>query len=536
MAKKKNINIFIVDDDLDAVIGILRNKVGQKGFEFSGTKDFTCKSVLEGIAKQKSCTILFLDIQDSISGDDEAGIRLFHNLCNNEAWKEKKGSVQIVFFSNANTVKNLYKAVKSEDKKDGAELFYLSGYLGKKALFSCNDEAIGVLLKADNQAKYYKKNPILADPIINECELLHHPNNESMKKLIEKAYLAGKCHETVLILGETGTGKELLAKFIFYVTENADEKNGSGGFLPLNIGAQPTSGNLQYTELFGAKMGAFNDCPKDRKGVFEKATCIGNKKGATVFLDEIGDAHETIQTALLRVIQEGEIIPLGGFDTEDNEEVKKEVVFRLITATNVDIQEKIKSKVFRLDLYHRISTIEMRIPPLRVRKIDIPVLAYHFVEKMNEEYNKDNSPGKDKYFTEEELKQFEKMLKNYDWPGNVRELEKIIRHLYVMSPGMKLEIKNIRNVLEKMISISATECNRTPEEIFNDLHKTPLSFNKVKSLYGDYKTFEICKLIIEKYKGIRSKTKRMTEELFKNANVTNIAKWYDEARKGFDTK
>ncbi|MBC8549245.1 MAG: sigma-54-dependent Fis family transcriptional regulator, partial [Candidatus Brocadiales bacterium] len=528
---QRKINVFIVDDKLPRVLSDLED-VKEHGFEFKGTTNFNCESVFEAI---KDCTILLLDIEDG--EDRDAGIKLFHKLCEDDTWKEKEGSVQIVFFSNTDTVANLYKLVKSKKK---AERFYLSGYLGKRELYDCNDEAIDVLRMADSNAKHYKEYPNLADPIINACELLHHPNNKTMKKLIERAYLAGKCQETVLILGETGTGKELLAKFIYEVMQSENREKiclrGCDGLLNCNIGAVPTEGNLQYIELFGALKESFNGCTEDRMGIFEKASkeitmgnIIDRKNGCTIFLDEIGEAHKTVQVALLRAIQENEIIPVGGFAT-NKENVEIPVKFRLIAATNVDIHEKIKSNEFRLDLYHRISTIEIRIPPLRERKEDIPLLVFHFVNKLNgiNEYNK--SVGNEKYITENGIRKFMEKFKDYDWPGNVRELEKVIRYLYVMSLGTELDINNINDISDNMISGSATASTLTSEQIYDDLKKNPCALPKLKKDHLITNLVKVVELFISEHGALSDKNDNKSRAIFTQKSTT-VRGWYNENKK-----
>lgn len=202
---------------------------------------------------------------------------------------------------------------------------------------------------------------------------------------------------TVLISGESGTGKELVAKAIHALSARKNKP-----FVAINCGAIPE--NLQESELFGYVKGAFTGADSDKKGILEYA------EGGTVFLDEIGDMAFSTQVKILRAIQENEIRRVG--DTK-----VKTINFRLIAATNKDLDEEIKNGRFREDLYYRINVIPINIPPLRKRKKDILLLVEHFLKK----YNSQNQNHVKRL-----SKRTKAMLMNYDWPGNVRELENVI--------------------------------------------------------------------------------------------------------------
>jgi two-component system response regulator HupR/HoxA len=202
---------------------------------------------------------------------------------------------------------------------------------------------------------------------------------------------------TVLLIGETGTGKELIAKAIHYNSQRKDKL-----FLAQNCAALPDT--LLESELFGHTKGAYTGATTDKKGLFELAD-----KG-TLFLDEINDTSPAMQQRLLRVLQEGEILPLG------SEKITK-VDVRVISATNVDLQQSIQDGKFREDLYYRLNVFPIRIPPLRERKSDIPLLSQHFVEKYSIKMGKRISGISDDAIN---------YLANLDFPGNVRELENLI--------------------------------------------------------------------------------------------------------------
>ncbi len=211
---------------------------------------------------------------------------------------------------------------------------------------------------------------------------------------------------SVLIQGDTGTGKELLAKVIHYNSALKDKP-----FIAENCGA--LSENLLESELFGHVKGAFTGAISDKKGLFELAD------GGTVFLDEIADMPHAMQTKLLRVLQEGQVRPVGGSHYQ-------EVDFRLITSSNRDLMEEVKKGNFRDDLYYRVQVFPIKLPPLRKRKEDIPLLATHFLEKLAEKLNQPVAR-----LTPWALD----LLVQFDWPGNVRELENEIERALTLAGG-----------------------------------------------------------------------------------------------------
>ena len=204
---------------------------------------------------------------------------------------------------------------------------------------------------------------------------------------------------TVLITGETGTGKDLVARTI-----HANSPRCNNPFISINCSTTPE--NLQESEFFGHVKGAFTDANENKKGLFESA-----HKG-TIFLDEIGDASLATQLKLLRFLEDGEIRRVG-----ENTSIHIDV--RLITATNKNLSKAIEEKEFREDLYYRIAVVEINIPPLRERKDDIPLLAEHFLRTYSGRLGK-----KINNISQQALA----LLMQYDWPGNVRELQSVIRH------------------------------------------------------------------------------------------------------------
>lgn len=222
---------------------------------------------------------------------------------------------------------------------------------------------------------------------------------------------------TVLIEGETGTGKELFARAIHNLGRRKNEP-----FIAVNCGALPDT--LLESELFGYKAGAFTDAKRDKPGRFALA------KGGTIFLDEIGDVSPAVQVRLLRVLQEKTYEPVGGVGS-----VKADA--RVITATNKNVQELVEKGLFRKDLFYRINVVRFRLPPLRERREDIPLLVDHFILRFNTRYGKSICCISNEVMTE---------LMGYDFPGNIRELENMIEHSFVLCRGQAIEKKDLPDV------------------------------------------------------------------------------------------
>ena len=215
---------------------------------------------------------------------------------------------------------------------------------------------------------------------------------------------------SVLVQGETGTGKELIASALHQRSKRRDRL-----FVAQNCAAFPE--NLLESELFGHKRGAFTGATDDKKGLFEVAD------GGTLFLDEIGEMALSLQAKLLRALQEGEIRPLGGTGV-------RRVDVRIVAATNRELEVEVKAGRFREDLYYRLKVFPIRVPPLRERREDVPLLARHFLERYSREFGKSIAG-----FADETLS----ILSAYDWPGNVRELENEVQRLVIQAePGERI--------------------------------------------------------------------------------------------------
>ena len=236
----------------------------------------------------------------------------------------------------------------------------------------------------------------------------------AIKRILAQVEQVAATDSTVLILGETGVGKELVARAIHRLSHRHDRP-----FIRVDCNALPES--LITSELFGHEKGAFTGATSRRIGRFELAD------GGTIFLDEIGDLLQDVQMRLLRVLQTKEFERVGGSETHRSD-------FRLLVATNRDFQKEVTEQRFRADLYYRINVFPINVPPLREKKEDIPHLAYHFLRMYSKKMGKN---------VEKIAKTEMDKLIEYDWPGNVRELEHIIERGIILSPGPSLQIPQL---------------------------------------------------------------------------------------------
>ena len=234
--------------------------------------------------------------------------------------------------------------------------------------------------------------------------------SNAMKNLATLIHKVARTNATVLLLGESGTGKELVAKAIHNLSERNDNP-----YLAQFCGSIPDT--LLESELFGYKKGAFTGANSDKKGLFEVAD------SGTFFLDEIADISVALQAKLLRVLQNKEIIRLG-----DTKSIKVDV--RVIAATNKDLKQLVKENKFREDLFYRLNVFPLKIPPLRERRGDIPILTKYFLEKYSEKNIKIQADAL-------------KLLEDYKWPGNVRQLENVLQRALILCDNDKLTAEHI---------------------------------------------------------------------------------------------
>ncbi len=245
-------------------------------------------------------------------------------------------------------------------------------------------------------------------------------DSENIRSVVALAKKIAQHNTTVLIIGDSGTGKELVAKGIHLSSPRKDRP-----FFAVNCGSIPE--NLVESELFGYVRGAFTGAERNKKGLFEEAD------GSTLFLDEIGELPLAMQVKLLRVLQEGEVRPVGGSET-------RKVDVRCLAATSRNLEEDVKQGLFREDLLYRLNVFTMRLPPLRSRSDDIALLCNHFIEKYRKPLTSD---------VRSVSKSALNLLRQYDWPGNVRQLENIIQRGMVLAENKILDIEHLPAVIRE---------------------------------------------------------------------------------------
>ncbi|MFZ7134631.1 MAG: sigma-54 interaction domain-containing protein [Eubacteriales bacterium] len=300
---------------------------------------------------------------------------------------------------------------------------------------------------------YYNELTILRERYTQQRNVI--VQSEKMKIIFELACRVAVVDTIVLVRGESGVGKEVIAKTI-----HNESLRKEGPFIKINCGAIPE--NLLESELFGYVKGAFTGANKNGKvGLFEVAN------GGTLLLDEIGEMPANLQVKLLRVLQDGEYYPLG--------EIKPTIAdVRIIAATNRNLEEMVKNKLFRQDLYYRLKVVEIEIPSLRERKEDIIPLIYSFLEKFNKKYN----------FNKEINSDAIEILLEYNWPGNIRELENTVEYLVVISQGNTITKETVpRNIYEYHESSSNVSSVSPLKQAVNDLEKKLIQ--RAFEQYGD---------------------------------------------------
>ncbi len=378
-------HILMIDDDINLckVIGYQLEKQG-----FRVTTAHRGKDGLE-LFNQQDIDVVLTDIQMP----DITGIEVLQKI------RQKDKQVVIILITAYGSVDNALEACKM-----GADDYITKPFGQEQLLF--------VIEKAVQLKKLQSENQELKNQLAGKFRFENMiVKSKPMEELVQTAGKVARSDATVLILGESGTGKELLARAIHFHSSRRDKP-----FIIVNCPSIPE--NLIESELFGHVRGAFTGAHKDRKGKFELAD------RGTLFLDEIGDLHESVQAKLLRVLQEQEFERLGESRTI-------QVNVRLIAATNKNIEKLTAEGQFREDLYYRLNVVPLTIPPLRDRKVDIPVFTDHFIHKFRE--------GETVQVTSE----VHHALQQYHWPGNIRELENTIERALVLGNGQEITLQHI---------------------------------------------------------------------------------------------
>ena len=277
------------------------------------------------------------------------------------------------------------------------------------------DELLLRVAKAVEKRRLLGEVSILAGEFRKRYGLEHVVGRSAaMQEVLDRVIRVAPTDATVLVTGESGTGKELVARALHVAS-----RRGERAFVPVNCAA--ITETLLESELFGHAKGAFTGATRARRGLFEEANA------GTLFIDEIGETSPGFQAKLLRALQEGEIRRVG-------ESTPVQVNVRVIAATNQDLRRAIAEKRFREDLYYRLNVVPLRIPPLRERREDVPLLAAHFLQRYN------LRTGAQKTFAAGVAAR----LAAHDWPGNVRELENMIEQCAALSPGREIRVEDIQ--------------------------------------------------------------------------------------------
>jgi DNA-binding NtrC family response regulator len=341
-----------------------------------------------------------------------------------EKVKEKYPDIAVIMITGYSTVQSAVQAMKlgafdyiPKPFTPDEVLIVVEKALEKKSLIIEN-----IYLRKELEAKYGFDNIIGSSPKMQE-----------VYKLIRKV---APTDSTVLIRGESGTGKELIARALHF---NSPRKQKPFVTVDCGVLAQ----ELLESELFGHVKGSFTGAIVTKPGLFEVAN------GGSIFLDEIGDTSQNFQSKLLRVIQEREFTPVG--------EVKsKKLDLRFIVATNKDLEKLVEDEKFREDLFYRLNVVSIRVPLLKERKDDIPLLAYHFLKKYGQEMKK-----KIKSISVEAMN----MLIDHTWPGNVRQLENVIERAIVMAEGDTVTTEHLPFVVRSEVAHPDTFIPKTSEEL-----------------------------------------------------------------------
>ena len=380
--------ILIVDDN-SVMQFTLTNVLKEEGYEIISALDGV-KAIQE--VRTKSPNLVLLDIK--LPGID--GMKILREI------KDIDKELTIIMLTAYGEIKDAVEAMKS-----GA-----FDYITKP--FN-NKELILTIKKALQSQSLSKKTGVLRKRLYEKTaieELMGE--SQQIKQVLNQVNIISPTNMTVILQGDSGTGKELISQMIHQKSKRSDKP-----FVAVDCGAIPET--LVESELFGYEKGAFTGANERKEGKFEQAD------GGTLFLDEIGNLSDNIQMKLLRVIQERRIQHLGG-----KKDIRVDV--RIIVASKINLYDAMKAGKFRDDLFHRLNEFRIDLPPLRERKEDIPVLAKYFLNEANQELNK-----KIKGFRGDVMKFF----LNYPWPGNVRELRNMVKKAVLLSDSEEIFLEHL---------------------------------------------------------------------------------------------
>jgi DNA-binding NtrC family response regulator len=392
--EKINAKILIVDDDQDVLLAA-RLFLKQHFTIVHTEKD---PENIPGVLANENYDVILLDM--NFSKDSTSGKEGFHWL---NVILEIDPAAVVIFITGYGDIELAVQGIK-----EGATNFLLKPWENKKLLATITANLKVRESKKELEDLRTKQKVLIADQDNSYSQIIG--NSHSMQHVLKAATKVAVTDANVLILGENGTGKELVARAIHKASKRKDEV-----FISVDLGA--ISESLFESELFGFKKGAFTDAREDRAGRFEAAN-----KG-TIFLDEIGNLSLSLQSKLLSVLQNRKVVRLGS-----NREIPIDV--RLICATNMPLYQMVNEGKFRQDLLYRINTVEVKVPPLRDRIEDIPLLIEHYLDIYCRKYNTSR-----KRVSQSTLRRLEK----HNWPGNIRELQHAVERAVIMSDSNVLE-------------------------------------------------------------------------------------------------
>jgi DNA-binding NtrC family response regulator len=383
MNQRQRKSILVVDDDI-SVTDSLRLFLSDAGYQVQTAHNFTKASA---IVSERRFDLVLTDL----CLPDGTGIDVITHV------KAEAPDTEVILMTGHGSLDITIEAIKR-----GA--YY---YLEKP----CTPDSLQTLInRALEVATLKRENESLKRTLGGGDTFGMIGRNPRLHQIVQTIRTTAASDASVLIEGESGTGKELIAAAF-----HAQSQRSSGTFIRINCAAIPHE--LIESELFGYKKGAFTGADRDKRGLIEAAN------GGTLLLDEIAEMPAHLQTKLLRVLQERKLRPVG-----DEREIA--VSFRLLSATNRNTSALLDEGLLRKDLYFRISTIKIKVPPLRDRLDDVPLIARHFLDRFNLQYNKkirDLSPAT-----------VQRLLR-YNWPGNIRELESVIERAVLFCAGKQLD-------------------------------------------------------------------------------------------------
>jgi len=464
------IRILIIDDDL-SILNSLERFLKERESNFVIEKVSTGNSALEKLNKENfDVIILDLSLPD-IRGEELANII-----------RKKDQNVIIIIVTAFGTVQSVINLFKI-----GISDYILKPFELEEVLFTIRKHLEAKRLKEENIT--LRKNLIE----IYKPEALIG-TSKVMKEVYEKIIQVAHYNVNVLIEGESGVGKEVVARSIHFLSARKYKP-----FYVINCGAIPAE--LLESELFGYRKGAFTGAIQDKKGIFEEAS------GSSLFLDEINELPLSLQPKLLRTLQEKTIRRIG-----DNKEIY--VDFRLISASSKNLKKEVMENRFREDLFYRINVFLIKIPPLRERKEDIPLLINHFIEKYKKIIGKEI-----KGITEKAMK---KCL-NYDWYGNVRELENVVQRAIILAKKDYIDFDDI--IIEKDYTKEETFILNFDFEKLDYKKAVKLSLENIDKIYikkalekTNYNKKEAAKLLGISLRALHYKINKLFPELKKKKN------------------